>query len=197
MAANLPVVLLCCFRNGPASLQKSNKNRGEKKPKPPATVCGKPSRWCGQSVQILLNYVGCEARKLPAGGEVFFLDFSSQETPSSLSWCDLEAQFGCFLPEELDLLAAISVFVVLSAFVNVSLTILQHSIDQSGEPVGHRRNGLRGTELGAQPSVLCSEVGATAHQGDGRHPQRCGRAIDHPPGASGQHLVSTGAVVRA
>src|SRR5258708_24608208 len=41
-----------------------------------ATVCGKPSRWCGQSVQILLNYVGCEARKLPAGGEVFFLDFS-------------------------------------------------------------------------------------------------------------------------
>src|SRR5258706_10287285 len=76
MAANLPVVLLCCFRNGPASLQKSNKNRGEKKPKPPATVCGKPSRWCGQSVQILLNYVGCEARKLPAGGEVFFLDFS-------------------------------------------------------------------------------------------------------------------------
>src|SRR5260221_6820099 len=48
----------------------------EKKPKPPATVCGKPSRWCGQSVQILLNYVGCEARKLPAGGEVFFLDFS-------------------------------------------------------------------------------------------------------------------------
>src|SRR5258706_16320098 len=76
MAANLPVVLLCCFRNGPASLQKSNKNRGEKKPKPPATVCGKPSRWCGQSVQILLNYVGCEARKLPAGGEWFFLDFS-------------------------------------------------------------------------------------------------------------------------
>src|SRR5260221_3168354 len=48
----------------------------ERKPKPPATVCGKPSRWCGQSVQILLNYVGCEARKLPAGGEVFFLDFS-------------------------------------------------------------------------------------------------------------------------
>src|SRR5258708_39354912 len=45
-------------------------------PKPPATVSGKPSRWCGQSVQILLNYVGCEARKLPAGGEVFFLDFS-------------------------------------------------------------------------------------------------------------------------
>src|SRR5260221_6429616 len=48
----------------------------ERKPKPPATVCGKPSRWYGQSVQILLNYVGCEARKLPAGGEVFFLDFS-------------------------------------------------------------------------------------------------------------------------
>src|SRR5258706_10374523 len=73
------------------------------------------------------------------------LDIPSPETPSSLCWCDLEAQFGCFLSEELDLLSAISVFVVLSAFVNVSLTILQHSIDQSGEPVGHRRNGLRGT----------------------------------------------------
>src|SRR5258708_13559661 len=76
MVANLTVVLLCWFRTGRASLQTSNENRGERKPKPPATVCGKPSRWCGQSVQILLNYVGCEARKLPAGGEVFFLDFS-------------------------------------------------------------------------------------------------------------------------
>src|SRR5260221_1753422 len=63
----------------------------ERKPKPPATVCGKPSRWCGQSVQILLNYVGCEARKLPAGGEVFFLDFSFYRTdPAQL--CGLRSK---------------------------------------------------------------------------------------------------------
>ena len=36
----------------------------------------KPSPWCGSSEQILLNHVGCEARKTPAVGVVFFLDFS-------------------------------------------------------------------------------------------------------------------------
>jgi hypothetical protein len=88
--------------------------------------------------------VGCEARKIPASAEVFFLDFSSPETSSRLCQCDLEAKFGCFFSEELDLLSAISVLVVVGAFVNVSLTVLQHSIDQSGEPVSHRRNGFRG-----------------------------------------------------
>jgi hypothetical protein len=34
-----------------------------------------PSTWRGRSEQILLNQVGCEARKTPAVGEVFFLDF--------------------------------------------------------------------------------------------------------------------------
>ena len=92
---------------------------------------------------------------------------------------------------------AISVLVVLSAFVNVVLTILQHSIDQSSEAVSHRRNGFWSSELGAQPSVLRSEVGATAHQGYGSHSQRCGRAIHHTPGSSGKHLISTGTVVRA
>jgi hypothetical protein len=37
---------------------------------------------------------------------------------------DLEAQFGCSLGEELDLLSAVSLLVVLSAFINVSLTVL-------------------------------------------------------------------------
>src|SRR2546427_6777462 len=140
---------------------------------------------------------GLESEKKSDQRRGFFLDFPSPETSSRLCQCDLEAQFGCFLSEELGLLLAISMLVVLSAFVNVSLTVLQHSIDQSGEPVGHRRNGFRGTELGAQPSVLRSEVGATAHQGNGSHPQRGGGAIDHTPGASGQHLVSAGTVVRA
>jgi|SRR5271165_500313 len=34
-----------------------------------------PSTWRGRSEQILLNQVGCEARKIPAEGKVFFLDF--------------------------------------------------------------------------------------------------------------------------
>jgi hypothetical protein len=34
-----------------------------------------PSTWRGRSEQILLNQVGCEARKIPADAGVFFLDF--------------------------------------------------------------------------------------------------------------------------
>jgi hypothetical protein len=34
-----------------------------------------PSTWRGRSKQILLDQVGCEARQIPAGGDVFFLDF--------------------------------------------------------------------------------------------------------------------------
>jgi len=32
-----------------------------------------PSTWCGRSKQILLIQVGCEARKIPAVAEIFFL----------------------------------------------------------------------------------------------------------------------------
>jgi len=42
---------------------------------------------------------------------------------------DLASEFGCVLSEQLDLLVAVSLLVVLSPFVNVSLTILQHAID--------------------------------------------------------------------
>ena len=46
---------------------RENPNRG---------VAGPRNRaWSGRSEQILLNQVGCEARKIPADAEVFFLDF--------------------------------------------------------------------------------------------------------------------------
>jgi hypothetical protein len=43
-----------------------------------------PSTWRGRSEQILLNQVGCETRKSPAGGDVFFLDFSFYRTYQEL-----------------------------------------------------------------------------------------------------------------
>src|SRR5258708_36403563 len=50
-----------------------------------------PSTWRGRSEQISLDQVGCEARKIPAGGDVFLLDFSlyrtNQELAASLE-CD-------------------------------------------------------------------------------------------------------------
>ena len=71
---------------------------------------------------------------------------------------DVETECRGFFSKKLDLLLAVSLFVVLSAFIDVLLTVLQHSIDQSGEPVSHGRDGFRGTELGAQASVLRAEV---------------------------------------
>ena len=39
--------------------------------------------------------------------------------------------------------------VILRAFVDVLLTILEHSIDQSGEPVSDGSDGFRGAEFAA------------------------------------------------
>src|SRR6266852_7058114 len=39
-----------------------------------------PSTWRGRSEQISLDQVGCEARTIPAEGDVFFLDFSFYRT---------------------------------------------------------------------------------------------------------------------
>ena len=75
-----------------------------------------------------------------------------------MSWCDLQAELGGLLSDELDLLLAVSLLVVLRAFIDVLLTILQHPIDQSGEAVGHGCDGFRGTNFAAQASVLRPEV---------------------------------------
>ena len=43
-----------------------------------------PSTWRGRSEQISLEQVGCEARKIPAEGDVFFLDFILYRTYQDL-----------------------------------------------------------------------------------------------------------------
>src|SRR6266849_1936632 len=50
-----------------------------------------PSTWCGRSEQISLDQVGCEARTIPAEGDVFFLDFSFYRTNQELA----EKQLTC------------------------------------------------------------------------------------------------------
>ena len=66
---------------------------------------------------------------------------------------------AAFFLGEIDLLLVVSLLVVLRAFVDVLLTILQHAVDESGEPMGHSSEGFRGAKLAAQASVLCAEVG--------------------------------------
>ena len=78
---------------------------------------------------------------------------------SIVGWGDLQAELGGLLPEELDLLLAISSLVLLGPFVDVLLAVLQHSIDPSGKPMSHGGDGFRRAELGAQASVLRAEIG--------------------------------------
>jgi hypothetical protein len=47
-------------------------------------MAAQPSTWRGRSEQIALDQVGCEARKIPAEGDVFFLDFSPYRTYQEL-----------------------------------------------------------------------------------------------------------------
>jgi hypothetical protein len=46
---------------------------GRENPKRWATKSQQPSSWRGKSEQISFIQMGCEARKLPASGEIFFL----------------------------------------------------------------------------------------------------------------------------
>src|ERR1700758_3697607 len=55
--------------------QQAMKTAGKKKPQSLGPGVQQPSTWCGRSKQILLIHVGCEARKIPAAGNVFSLDF--------------------------------------------------------------------------------------------------------------------------
>ena len=63
------------------------KTAGRRNPNRWDTAARTPSLWRGRSEQISLDQVGWEARKTPAAGEVFFLDFplyrtSQDNTPS-------------------------------------------------------------------------------------------------------------------
>ena len=48
-------------------------------------VAPQPSTWHGRAEQISLDQVGCEARKIPAEGDVFFLDFYLYRTNRDLT----------------------------------------------------------------------------------------------------------------
>jgi hypothetical protein len=49
------------------------KTAGRENPNRWATTSQQPSTWRGRSEQILFIYMGCEVRKIPAAGEIFFL----------------------------------------------------------------------------------------------------------------------------
>src|SRR5260370_26004126 len=88
-----------------------------------------------------------------------------------MSWCDLQAELGGLLSDELDLLLAVSLIVVFRPFVDVLLTILQHAIDQSGEAVRHGGDGSWRTEPCAQASVLLGGIALASQENASPHSQ--------------------------
>jgi hypothetical protein len=88
MDATLSAVLLCWFRNRQASLRTSDENRWQRKPKPRGHMAPQPSTWRGSPEQISLDQVGWEARKSPAEGDVFFLDFALYRTSRESEWME-------------------------------------------------------------------------------------------------------------
>src|SRR5215472_9649638 len=52
------------------------KTADRRKPKPLGHSARQPRSWRGRSEQISFDQVGCEARKVPALGEIFFLTSS-------------------------------------------------------------------------------------------------------------------------
>jgi hypothetical protein len=66
-------------------LPTSDENRWERNLKSLDRRVQQPSNWCGRSEQILLTHGGCEARKIPAAGKVFFLDFPFYRTYQALA----------------------------------------------------------------------------------------------------------------
>src|SRR5437764_9563482 len=77
---------------------------------------------------------------------------------------DLQSELGGLLGHHFDLLFAIPLLVILGSFVHVLLTVLQHSVDDSGQLVRHGFDCLRGTQLGPESTVLRSQIGLASLQ---------------------------------
>jgi hypothetical protein len=68
-----------------ASSRQAMKTADRRKPNGCNTAARTPSLWRGRSEPISLDRLGWEARKTPAAGEVFFLDFPLYRTPQMYS----------------------------------------------------------------------------------------------------------------
>jgi hypothetical protein len=62
------------------------KTAGRGNPKRWATTSQQPSTWRGRSEQILFIHMGCEVRKIPAAGEIFFLTSAFIELSGSVKF---------------------------------------------------------------------------------------------------------------
>ena len=101
-----------------------------------------------------------------------------------LGFDNLQTELGGSLLEQVDLLVAVSFFVVLHALIHVFVPPLEHAIDQEGELMSHGGNRFRCAESAAEAAILGAEVTLAPEERRGRQPQRGGGSIDHMAGAS-------------
>ena len=85
MVATLTTFCFAGFGTDRLRCEEAMKTAGRENPNRWAATAQQPSTWRGRSEQILLNQVGCEARKIPAVAGVFFLDFSLYRTYQELT----------------------------------------------------------------------------------------------------------------
>jgi len=81
MVCHLTNVLLAGFGTDRLRCEQAMKTAYGRKPKPLGHSARQPRSRRGRSEQISFDQVGCEARKIPALGEIFFLTSSFIELP--------------------------------------------------------------------------------------------------------------------
>ena len=82
---NLTTFCFAGFGTDRLRCEEAMKTAGRENPNRWTIRVQQPSTWRGRSEQILLNPVGCEARKIPADAGVFFLDFYLYRTTQESS----------------------------------------------------------------------------------------------------------------
>src|SRR5262249_8187958 len=76
-------VLLAGFGTDRLRCEQAMNTADRRKPKPLGHSAQQPRSWRGRSEQISFDQVGCEARKIPASGEISFLTSSFIERTRS------------------------------------------------------------------------------------------------------------------
>src|SRR4051812_26421945 len=90
--------------------------------------------------------------------EAASLQKPSRKRSSGSGFDDLQTQLRRSFLEQLHLLFAVALLVVLQTLVHVLMSPLEHAIDQDGQLVGHGRNRFRCAESAAEAAILGAEV---------------------------------------
>ena len=90
---------------------------------------------------------------------------------------------------------AMSLLVVLQAFIDVIMPPPEHAIHQDGKLVGHGCHRFGCAEFAAKATILGAEVALASEERGRGEPERGGGPIDHAPRASAKDLPTGDAII--